>query len=51
MMANVFGVVGLALKVLIWASVIIGLLVLVGFVAQEVKKIIDLWKEFRHGKS
>lgn len=43
-MANVFWATGLVLKVLVWASVVLGLIFIIGYTIQTV---IDFWKEIR----
>lgn len=45
-MANVFWATGLALKVLVWASVALGLILMIGYVVEE---IVNFWKEIRRG--
>lgn len=43
-MANVFWAAGLAVKVLVFASVALGLIFMIGYVVQTV---IDIWKDIR----
>ena len=43
-MANVLWATGLAVKVLVFASVELGLILMIGYVVQTV---IDIWKEIR----